>query len=388
MKRAILSVSVIAAYVAVVFLLVRPLSAEIAFASAKDLALHYKWAKAEAEFRNAIKFDPFNARYPAGLGDFLTAQARYAGRKAPLLSAAGRLYERALRLDPRNAEYRTALGLVEMASGDKGRAFSTFRAAELDDPNGFNPAYAAGMSGLDVWKDAGPDKRKFIARRLKTAISARPSESGEIYLKAWRATKDIGFLQDITPGGYAGESYLYYFIVSNDLWQFRAEVAGRLERLLEEEDPQAFMSARSARLKHLKAVTDRYLRTAVPGTVKRSIAAREWIGRALDGKNEFRDGKMYWSGTMYAVIGLSAGRSSINIRAKGEPAGGVAPYMIVELDGEVIGESYVKGPDWKDYSFSASSGGGLRVLSVTFANDGGNGKEDRNLYVGDAEVLQ
>lgn len=60
--------------------------------------------------------------------------------------------------------------------------------------------------------------------------------------------------------------------------------------------------------------------------------------------------------------------------------------MIVELDGEWIGETLVDGPDWKEYSFKINSDGGIRVLSVTFVNDFCDAKEDRNLFIGEARV--
>ena len=74
--------------------------------------------------------------------------------------------------------------------------------------------------------------------------------------------------------------------------------------------------------------------------------------------------------------------------AKGSAADGIYPYMIVELDGEGIGEMFVDSTDWKEYLFDVDTDGGMKVLSVTFANDGGNEKkgEDRNLYVGKVRV--
>ena len=62
--------------------------------------------------------------------------------------------------------------------------------------------------------------------------------------------------------------------------------------------------------------------------------------------------------------------------------------MVVELDGEEIGEVYVDSSEWKDYSFVTETDGGKKVLSVSFINDGGNkGKgEDRSLYVGDVVI--
>jgi hypothetical protein len=71
----------------------------------------------------------------------------------------------------------------------------------------------------------------------------------------------------------------------------------------------------------------------------------------------------------------------------GSGSRGIYPYMIVEMDGETIGETFVSS-DWKKYSFGINTDGGLKAISVTFANDGGDAAkgEDRNMYVGNAEI--
>ena len=98
---------------------------------------------------------------------------------------------------------------------------------------------------------------------------------------------------------------------------------------------------------------------------------------------------MYWTGTVDAAVGLPIGESAIKIRAKGEPAYGIWPYMVVELDGEDIGETFVTSSEWKEYTFNINSNGGTKVLSVTFVNDGGEWEKgtDRNLYIGEACVV-
>ena len=102
----------------------------------------------------------------------------------------------------------------------------------------------------------------------------------------------------------------------------------------------------------------------------------------------YKNGNMYWSGTMDRAIDVPEGNVAIKVRAKGQPAGGIWPYMIVELDGKEIGGVFVDSGDWKEYEFKAASAGGTKVLSVTFTNDGGNAKEDRNLFVGTTEALK
>jgi len=93
------------------------------------------------------------------------------------------------------------------------------------------------------------------------------------------------------------------------------------------------------------------------------------------------------------VVNVPKGKANVNIQAKGSPVNGVWPYMIVELDGEEIGETFVDSPEWKEYEFRVDTSGTvpsdtLKVLSVTFTNDGGNKEEDRNLYVGEARIVK
>jgi len=64
--------------------------------------------------------------------------------------------------------------------------------------------------------------------------------------------------------------------------------------------------------------------------------------------------------------------------------------MIVELDGEEVGGSFIDSGEWKEYSFGVETSSGPKVLSVTFPNDGGDWKKgiDRNLYVGEARIVK
>ena len=97
---------------------------------------------------------------------------------------------------------------------------------------------------------------------------------------------------------------------------------------------------------------------------------------------------MYWSGTIHRMINLPEGEAVIKIEIKGSQANGIWPYMIVALEGEEIGETFVDNSEWKEYSFHINSNGGEKILSVTFVNDGGNKRknEDRNLYIGEVSV--
>jgi tetratricopeptide (TPR) repeat protein len=67
-------------------------------------------AKAMAEFRQALKINPHNARALAGIGDIFL----YVG----LLDSAGLMYRAALAIDPRNAGVHNSLGSVHYYSSD------------------------------------------------------------------------------------------------------------------------------------------------------------------------------------------------------------------------------------------------------------------------------
>ncbi|GAG51098.1 unnamed protein product, partial [marine sediment metagenome] len=98
----------------------------------------------------------------------------------------------------------------------------------------------------------------------------------------------------------------------------------------------------------------------------------------------------YWEGTVNRAVKLPGGKAVIHIQARGDQAYDVWPYMIVELDGEEIGETFVGSSKWKEYSFEVDTEGGIKVLSVTFPNDGGDWERgiDRNLYVGKVKITQ
>ena len=70
------------------------------------------------------------------------------------------------------------------------------------------------------------------------------------------------------------------------------------------------------------------------------ISQENWQGKADYGENIYENGHMYWEGTIHAVIHISDGKSILTIQAKGSQANGIYPYMILELDGKEIGETF------------------------------------------------
>jgi predicted xylan-binding protein with Ca-dependent carbohydrate-binding module len=72
----------------------------------------------------------------------------------------------------------------------------------------------------------------------------------------------------------------------------------------------------------------------------------------------------------------------VTVRARGSLAGNVGPLMTLFVGGTALSPVEVRSTTFADYVYtlSASVAPGTRV-DVVFSNDGGNGIEDRNLYV-------
>ena len=332
-------------------IIIMPFMAEAQFEAAEGLVTQYLWKDAEKMMEEAIKISPYNSRYPAGLGEFLFTQSGYKDDPVPLLNKAQDCYERAARLNPRCAEYQVKLGQIKLSffleDTSKTRyirdAFANFKKAIENDPNGFNVAYAVGYSGLSVWKDLDEGEKAIVIDRLRYSLKQKPWYSEYIYPRLLQETGSVKLLELIMPE------------IEVKQWV----------------DPEKIESMK-------RGVSQ----DAVSDVISRS----GWQGASADGRNIYENGNMYWKGTIYAVMRFTKGEASIKVEAKGSPADGVYPYMLVSLDGKRAGSAYVDSAEFKEYSFAADTDDGIKVLSVTFTNDGGNSKEDRNLFIGKARV--
>lgn len=261
--------------------------ADFLFNSAQKSESEYLWQKADGEYCLATKLDPFSAKYLAGYADFLRAKSFYQKDKIGWLEKAGKLYARALELDPRNAEYALSTGEVEL------NLFSL-------DKDKFKNSLSRGLS------------------LLKRAIENDPNDIDIKYTAVYDAMS-VGV--DLNSGK------------------------------------------------------------------KEESLSQYWQGRSRDG-DIYEHGNMYWTGTVRRLADIPTGMAILKIQAKGSPADDIWPYMIVELDGMEIGEGFVDSLEWKGYSFRIDTNGGMKVLSITFTNDGVDPQrnEDRNLFVGDIRV--
>lgn len=367
-----------------VILIVAPFAADIEFNSAKKLAEAYLWERAEEKFDKAIKLDPFDTEHLAWEADFLRKISSTRLDETAFLNKAEKLYERALKLNPYEAEYYLGAGQVELALflKDKEKYKSKFqkaiddlRKALQNDPRGFNIAYEVGCEFIRVWPSLDAKTKNLAVARLKYVLGQKRWYWVNIYPWVWTHTRDFDVLAHIAPADLGSQKDLFYFLQANDLYQFRKAQLETIDLYMKKEEPEQY--ARKVREKENR----------IEETKKR---AGGWYGRSDDGKNEYKDGKMYWTGTVSAAFQVPEGLAKVMIQTKGSQADGIYPYMAVELDGREIGATFVDNEDWKEYAFKINSGGGPKVLSITFCNDGADTEknEDRNLYIGEARIVK
>src|SRR3989338_3933990 len=353
MTKTLINIFLIISFACLAIIIRAPFIAEARFDAAERLIAGYMWKDAEKRLGEVIKIDPYDSRYPARLGEFLFSQSGYKDNNIPLLNKAEEYYGRASGLNPRCAEYFTKQGQINLAifledpssMGLIRRAFANFKKAIEDDPNGFNTAYAVGYSSLSAWKYLNESEKGIAIDRLRYSLKQKPWYSEYIYPHILRETQYPELLERIMPE------------VMKKRWVDVDKIA------------------------NLKS-------SASKTNVSNVILKSDWQGAGLSENNIYKDGNMYWSGTIYGAMLFPKGSASINVEAKASQADGVYPCMLVSLDGERAGSAYVDGAEFKEYSFSVNTDGGVKVLGVTFTNDGGNKNEDRNLYVGKARVRE
>ena len=329
-----------------------PFISELRYNSGEKLISRYLWKEAEDAMKDAIRIDPYNSRYRAGLAAFLFNQAKYKDNKTPLLNKAYWLYDNAAKLNPSNAEYLVKQGQVSLSlfveiqkPGYIKLAFDNFKKAVMNDPNGFNTAYAVGYSGLAVLTKLSESDRALVTGRLKYSLAQKPWYSEYIYPHVMRQDGSAELLSSIMP-----EAELKQWLDPKEIDAIRLSTAHR--------------------------------------KVSNIVSRQDWQGRALTGDGVYENGNMYWSGTIYGSVLFPEGRARIKIEAKASPADGIYPYVLLSIDGKRVGSVYVNSAEYKKYSFAVDTDGGIKVLGITFTNDGGNINEDRNLYVSNAQVGQ
>ena len=390
MKRLVINIVLILLILLVAGAVIRHFYADKQYRAAKRLEKAYLWKGAEESFDSAIELAPFNSEYLSEYGNFLMLQSFYREDEALWLIQAEELYKKALDLNPGCAEYSLKLGEIQLKIEGRSvdEAFKNFVRALENDPNGFNTSYSMGYAGIGIWDLLNNSERELILDRLKFIIEKYPWYGfNHIYPRLWKYTKDFELLRKTTPGNLEANEILLSFVSKNGLYDYFVKQKRKVDFYRKKENPEEFeskMAEKKIRVENLKKTSVFEVSNVT------SVSQKDWQGRSLKEKAVYESGNMYWSGTIDAVINVPEGNIIIKVRAKGSQAYNIWPYMVVDLDGKDIGETFVDSPEWKEYSFNLKSDGGIKVLSVTFVNDGGDSGsgEDRNLYVAEARAVK
>ena len=133
-------------------------------------------------------------------------------------------------------------------------------------------------------------------------------------------------------------------------------------------------------------LAQKYRDIIVKEVVTHRILPSDWKGRT--------GGNLYVKAGCHARITLYKGRVRFEIQARGTPAHGVWPRMVVKLDEEIIGETDETSKSWQPYSFTTDVQTGKYAFWVYFSNafslkkkiDRKRVREDRNLFVGEGNI--
>lgn len=377
-----------------------PFLAGAQFYFGKRLEKDYRYKTADIKFNSALRLDPISAEYHSGIGKFYSIRAGILKDNMPALLRAEGEYKKAHELNPYGVRYLMELAAIEakifladkVQYGDRAKnSIGHFKEALEKDPHNYIFSYDTAHNFVSLWNYINDEEKQFVINRFKYFLGLDLGYHWHIYPMLWKKLKDFDVILEVTPAGLKHYERLYNFVEKNELWEYRYDVVNLLDKYREVEEPERFKKERANKLARIKGIKDKYERmkddsVSAAGSDKFAVLT-DWYGTADGGDNAYIKGNMYWNGTVDRLAYLPPAVKNIVITACGSAAGGIYPYMIVELDGEKIGEAFVNSGEWKRYSFKAA-GPGLKVISVSFINDGGNiGKgEDRNLYVGDVTV--
>ncbi|MCB9721652.1 MAG: hypothetical protein H6756_12335 [Candidatus Omnitrophica bacterium] len=308
-KRFPINLLLITIFGAIFTALSAPLIAEVSFRTAQRQWGEGEWERAERGFARAAALVPISSEYLVGYADFLWAKAEAAGDESDL-HRVGPLYARAYEANPACAECLVKKGRYQLAAGNVNKALDDFRTARRLDPYGGDTTFRIAEAGHALLEQD--------LHNLKEVIALDKD-----YFTGPRGTTLIAAA-------------------------FRDKLLGTPEA--------ALLSELKERLAEYEGERD-------------VVQPDQWLGMSLDGRTRFTDGKLNDAGTVDALVDLPKGKSTVTVRARGYPAGAVPPFMIVELDGRLIGHRFVDSEEWTDYVFEVNGPAGLKVLSVTLANN-------------------
>ena len=375
-----INIFLISSFLFLIIAIILPITLDVCLERAKGLETDYRWKKAGKYYENATKLNPFNSKYLIESGHFLLKQSTYRKEKTPWLNRAKELYEQACSVNPKHAEYRYWIGHVKAELGFTAQAMHDFKNAVHKDPYNLGNNYLVGYKMLELWPNLDNENKVYALERLRFILKTIPWHGQYIYPKVFKETSDFSLVEDITPDSLAGYKTLYSFISKNNLWKYRKKIQELINRYTQLEEPDMFRQMQKEKANFFRETT----------LLMNKEKLTMWVGKSLDGRREYNNGRMYWQGVVYKLVNLPENASMIKIQAKGDSAYGIWPYMVAEINGEEIGENFVSSCDWKEYTFNVDEKPGLKILSVTFLNDGGEWEKgiDRNLYVGEVEIVR
>jgi len=398
MKRFLINLILVFLFLFFLIVILLPIMSEIKIKEAKMFEKRYRWKTADRTYNKAVSMMPFNADLFREYGDFLIRQSTYRKDKISKLKVAEKVYKQAVGLNSKATGYLVALGgiqielfknILQTDSGKAEQAINNLEKAAEEDPNGFNTLYLVGYTAIELWSKLKDVEKEFVLDVAKRSMFANPWFAGRfVYPRAWEITGDFKVLQNIAGERLAANINLYYFMAENNLWQFRKEQAEIINFCKQKENPKEVDREKQAKIEQIEEL--KRMNMNVAETYENIVVAPDqWQGKSINGINIYKGGRMAWGGTMNGLINVPEGRSTISIQACGKSAKGIWPYMIVELDGELIGEMFVNSNEYDGYTFDVSTKKGLKVLSVTFLNDfyDEESGEDRNLSIGEARII-
>lgn len=342
----------------------------------------------------ASMLNPFDPQPINELAKVILKQASSKTNTSDFFEKARDMYIEALNLNPNNAEYRSALALIKIAlfneNPDKYQdnlemGIKDLKEALLCDPYGVNISYILGYTLVSIWDRLKEADQKLAIEKLKFALTYRYwPYSASVYNLLWFKLKDFRLLQQVTPEILDYQHSLYYFLRQNNLWQFRKDQMKAIRACQINEQPLIYRQKVLEKKQRIENLRTNILPSHIANT--HDSPQKLWWGISEDGNHEYQNGDMYWSGTLHTILNIPPGKCAIGIFAKGSPAGDNWPYMIVELEGSEIGETFVNTVDWKEYDFEINTPGGLKVLSINYPNDLFVSGMDGNLFIGDARI--
>jgi hypothetical protein len=99
--------------------------------------------------------------------------------------------------------------------------------------------------------------------------------------------------------------------------------------------------------------------------------------------------KLWTNGESWITFEAVQDNPILRLHLKGKRALNIGPYIIIRIDGKLIGRNYLQQTDWSVLVFAPKLKAGKHTLSVEYTNDYYDKKTgaDRNIQLGNLEVL-